>query len=211
MNVLLAVAALHLVVLVVPGPDVLLVSRAALARSRRAALLAGLGVCLGIACWAGLALLGINFLFAQFPWIHGVIKVAGGLYLLWMGLNLWRSAGHGEAEAGAQSPAVAHRDSARTDWASLRAGFLTNIANPKAAVFFGSVFSSVLGAHTTPGLKLAVFGVVVALSLAWFALVACGMSTRPVQAAYLRARKGIDRVAGTLMLGFGGLLLASRE
>ncbi|WP_288403719.1 LysE family transporter [uncultured Deinococcus sp.] len=206
MNVLLAVAALHLVVLVVPGPDVLLVSRAALARSRRAALLAGLGVCLGIACWAGLALLGINFLFAQFPWIHGVIKVAGGLYLLWMGLNLWRSAGHGEAEAGAQSPAVAH-----SDWANLRAGFLTNIANPKAAVFFGSVFSSVLGAHTTPGLKLAVFGVVVSLSLAWFALVACGMSTRPVQAAYLRARKGIDRVAGTLMLGFGGLLLASRE
>lgn len=206
MNVLLAVAALHLVVLVVPGPDVLLVSRAALARSRRAALLAGLGVCLGIACWAGLALLGINFLFAQFPWIHGVIKVAGGLYLLWMGLNLWRSAGHGEVEAGAQSPAVAH-----SDWANLRAGFLTNIANPKAAVFFGSVFSSVLGAHTTPGLKLAVFGVVVSLSLAWFALVACGMSTRPVQAAYLRARKGIDRVAGTLMLGFGGLLLASRE
>lgn len=206
MNVLLAVAALHLVVLVVPGPDVLLVSRAALARSRRAALLAGLGVCLGIACWAGLALLGINFLFAQFPWIHGVIKVAGGLYLLWMGLNLWRSAGHGEAEAGTQSPAVAH-----SDWANLRAGFLTNIANPKAAVFFGSVFSSVLGAHTTPGLKLAVFGVVVSLSLAWFALVACGMSTRPVQAAYLRARKGIDRVAGTLMLGFGGLLLASRE
>lgn len=206
MNVLLAVAALHLVVLVVPGPDVLLVSRAALARSRRAALFAGLGVCLGIACWAGLALLGINFLFAQFPWIHGVIKVAGGLYLLWMGLNLWRSAGHGEAEAGTEAPAVA-----RSDWANLRAGFLTNIANPKAAVFFGSVFSSVLGAHTSPGLKLAVFGVVVALSLAWFALVACGMSTRPVQAAYLRARKGIDRVAGTLMLGFGGLLLASRE
>ncbi|MFC5849046.1 LysE family transporter [Deinococcus petrolearius] len=209
MNVLLAVAALHLVVLVVPGPDVLLVSRAALARSRRAALLAGLGVCLGIACWAGLALLGINFLFAQFPWIHGVIKVAGGLYLLWMGLNLWRSAGHSEAEAGTQ--VLAHSDSARSDWASLRAGFLTNIANPKAAVFFGSVFSSVLGAHTAPGLKLAVFGVVVALSLAWFALVACGMSTRPVQAAYLRARKGIDRVAGTLMLGFGGLLLASRD
>jgi threonine efflux protein len=206
MNVLLAVAALHLVVLVVPGPDVLLVSRAALAQSRRAALLAGLGVCLGIACWAGLALLGINFLFAQFPWIHGVIKVAGGLYLLWMGLNLWRGAGRGGASEGAAVPAPV-----RSDWASLRAGFLTNVANPKAAVFFGSVFSSVLGAHTSPGLKLAVFGVVVSLSLAWFALVACGMSTRPVQAAYLRARGGIDRVAGTLMLGFGGLLLASRD
>ena len=204
MQLLLLIAALHLVVLVIPGPDVLLVSQTALARSRRAALFAGLGVVLGISCWAGLALLGVGALFAAFPWIHGIIKVAGGLYLLYLGAVLWRSSLRG-SEAG-DAVAVPLSDAR-----ALRAGFLTNISNPKAAVFFGSVFSSVLGADTSPGLKLGAFAVIVGLSLAWFALVALGMSTAPMQNLYLRARRGLDRAAGTLMVGFGGLLLASRE
>ncbi|WP_337192995.1 LysE family transporter [Deinococcus xianganensis] len=204
LNILLAVAAIHTVVLVIPGPDVLLVSQTALARTRRAALLAGLGVVLGIACWAALALLGIGLLFQAFPWIHGAVKVAGGAYLLWMGVNLWRSSARPDAQA-------APIEAPLSDLAALRAGFLTNISNPKAAVFFGSVFSGVLGAHAGTGLKLAAFAVIVGLSVGWFALVAAGMSTAPMQRAYLRARRAVDRVAGTLMLGFGGLLLASRE
>ncbi|THF89039.1 lysine transporter LysE [Deinococcus sp. KSM4-11] len=205
MKVLLAVAALHVVVLVVPGPDVLLVSQTALARTRRAALLAGLGVVLGISVWAALALLGIGLLFEAFPWVHGVIKVGGGLYLLWMGFGLWRSSlDHGDSAHVTPSAPVG-------DLQALRAGFLTNIANPKAAVFFGSVFSGVLGAHADASMKVAAFAIIVGLSVTWFVLVATGMSTARMQRAYLRARRGVDRVAGSLMLGFGGLLLASRE
>jgi threonine efflux protein len=204
LNILLVVAALHAVVLIVPGPDVLLVSQTALARTRRAALLAGLGVVLGISVWASLALLGIGLLFEAFPWVHGVIRVAGGLYLLWMGYSLWRSSARPDTQAApVQAPL--------SDLAALRAGFLTNIANPKAAVFFGSVFSGVLGTDAGSGVKLAAFGIIVGLSLGWFALVALGMSTASMQGAYLRARRGVDRVAGSLMLGFGTLLLASRE
>ncbi|WP_230271924.1 MULTISPECIES: LysE family transporter [unclassified Deinococcus] len=204
LNILLVVAALHAVVLIVPGPDVLLVSQTALARTRRAALLAGLGVVLGISVWASLALLGIGLLFEAFPWVHGVIRVAGGLYLLWMGYSLWRSSARPDTQ-------VAPVQAPLSDLAALRAGFLTNIANPKAAVFFGSVFSGVLGTDAGSGVKLAAFGIIVGLSLGWFALVALGMSTASMQGAYLRARRGVDRVAGSLMLGFGTLLLASRE
>lgn len=204
LNILLVVAALHAVVLIVPGPDVLLVSQTALARTRRAALLAGLGVVLGISMWASLALLGIGLLFEAFPWVHGVIRVAGGLYLLWMGYGLWRSSAR-------HAPELAPVQAPLSDLAALRAGFLTNIANPKAAVFFGSVFSGVLGTDAGSGVKLAAFGIIVGLSLGWFALVALGMSTASMQGAYLRARRGVDRVAGSLMLGFGTLLLASRE
>ena len=204
LNILLVVAALHAVVLIVPGPDVLLVSQTALARTRRAALLAGLGVGLGISVWASLALLGIGLLFEAFPWVHGVIRVAGGLYLLWMGYSLWRSSAR-------HAPELTPVQAPLSDLAALRAGFLTNIANPKAAVFFGSVFSGVLGTDAGSGVKLAAFGIIVGLSLGWFALVALGMSTASMQGAYLRARRGVDRVAGSLMLGFGTLLLASRE
>ena len=205
LSTLLTVAALVVVLLIVPGPDVLLVSRAALGRSRRAALIAGLGVCLSIACWAGLALLGINFLFQQFPWIHAFIKVAGGLYLLWMGYNLWRASLAPQAENYTPQTAMTG------EWRAFRTGFLTNLSNPKAAVFFGSVFSGVLGAGASPALKLSAFAVIVGLSVVWFTLVAFGMSTARMQRGYLRLRKAIDRTAGTLMLGFGGLLLASRE
>ena len=204
MQTLLTLAVIHVALLVIPGPDVLLVSQTAVARTRRAALLAGLGVSLSIGVWAAFALLGIGVLFQAFPWIHTLIKVAGGLYLLWMGVGLWRSS-FAQGGAGHQvTPPLG-------DLAALRTGFLTNISNPKAAVFFGSVFSSLLGADATPGLKLAAWLVVFGLSLLWFALVAFGLSTGRVQTDDLRARKTIDRVGGTLMLGFGGLLLASRE
>lgn len=204
MSVLLTIALMHAAVLVIPGPDVLLVSQTAVSRSRRAALLAGLGVSLSIGVWAGFALLGVGVLFQAFPWIHTFIKLAGGLYLLWMGLNLWRSSCGPEGEGHAVTLPL-------SDFAALRTGFLTNISNPKAAVFFGSVFSSVLGAHADSGVKFGAWLIVFGLSLLWFALVAYGLSTSRVQAGYLRARKAIDRVGGTLMLGFGGLLLASRE
>ncbi|WP_291424709.1 LysE family transporter [Deinococcus sp.] len=143
----------------------------------------------------------MGVLFQAFPWIHTAIKVAGGLYLLWMGVNLWRSS----LQEGGEGHPVALPMS---DLAALRTGFLTNISNPKAAVFFGSVFSSLLGAGATPGLKLGAWLIVFGLGVLWFTLVAFGLSTAPVQNAYLRARKTIDRVGGTVMLGFGGLLLA---
>ena len=204
LSALLTVAALHTLVLVIPGPDVLLVSQVAVARSRRAALLAGAGVVCGIACWAALALLGIGVLFQNFAFVHGVIRVAGGLYLLYMAYTLWRSSFGAQAQTAAASPPLG-------DLKAFRSGFLTNIANPKAAIFFGSVFSSVLPAHSGPGLKLGAFAVIVTLSVLWFALVALGMSTARLQAAYLNARRGIDRVAGTVMAGFGAVLLLERE
>lgn len=208
LKVLLAIAAFQVVVLVVPGPDILLVSQTAMARSRRAALFAGLGVVLGISCWAGLALLGINILFQNFPLLHGIIKFLGGAYLLWMGYNLWKSS------LSKQTDEVTAKDqslSPLSDLKALRMGFLTNIANPKAAIFFGSMFSGVMSVDASLGLKLSAFALIIGLSLIWFALVALGMSTNRVQNAYLRAKKTIDRAAGTFMLGFGGLLLASKE
>ncbi|MDB5044334.1 MAG: hypothetical protein JWQ08_384 [Deinococcus sp.] len=204
MDTLLTVALLHIVVLVVPGPDVLLVSQTAVARSRRAALFAGAGVVTGIAAWALLALLGIGILFQNFAWIHGVIRVVGGMYLLYMAYNLWRSSFGPNAQ---HSPVITPLG----DWKAYRSGLLTNLANPKAAIFFGSVFSSVMPAHSSAGLRAGVFAVILSLSMVWFVLVALGMSTAPLQAGYLRAKRTIDRVAGTLMAGFGTLLLASKD
>lgn len=204
MDILIAVALVHMVVLVIPGPDVLLVSQTAVARSRRAALFAGAGVVTGIAAWALLALLGIGILFQNFAWIHGVIRVAGGAYLLYMAYQLWRSSfGPNTGHAPIITPLG--------DWKAYRSGLLTNLANPKAAIFFGSVFSSVVPAHSSASLRVGVFAVILGLSLVWFALVALGMSTAPLQARYLRAKRSIDRVAGTLMAGFGTLLLASKD
>jgi len=135
----------------------------------------------------------------------GAGTAAGGAYLLFMAFTLWRSSfRRAEGEAAPVLPA-------RSDAQAFRSGFLTNIANPKAAVFFGSVFSSVLPAHSGTGVKLGAFAVIVTLSVLWFALVAFGMSTVRLQSAYLRARRGIDRVAGSVMAGFGTLLLLERD
>ncbi len=204
MHTLLTLAVIQAALLAIPGPDVLLVLQTAVSRTRRAALLAGLGVSLSIGVWAAFALLGISVLFQAFPWIHTIIKVAGGLYLLYLGLTIWRSSLQTRQED-AHTVIVP-----LNDFAALRTGFLTNISNPKAAIFFGSVFSSLLGAAPSSGLKLGAWLVVFGLSCLWFTLVALSMSTTKPQQAYLKARKAIDRIGGTLMLGFGSVLLLNK-
>ncbi|MDP1153692.1 LysE family transporter, partial [Klebsiella pneumoniae] len=86
--------------------------------------------------WAGVALLGLNLILARMAWLHNIIMIGGGLYLCWMGYQMLRGALKKEAV----SPAEPQVELARSGRSFLK-GLLTNLANPKAIIYFGSVFS----------------------------------------------------------------------
>jgi threonine efflux protein len=195
---LLTIALLHWLVLVTPGANVVLVSQLAAGGQRRSAFFAGLGVTAVAVTWALLALLGINAVFAALPQLRLALQVAGGVYLCYVGVRLWRSGSTAKGEAAARLAAGA----------AFRLGFLTNIMNPKSALFFGSVFASALPPEPSASLLAWTLGLVFANALVWHSFLALAFSHPRVQAAYARQRRGLNRVAGAIVGVLGLRLLA---
>ncbi|PLR34374.1 threonine export protein RhtC [Chimaeribacter californicus] len=202
----LTVALVHLVALISPGPDFFFVSQTAVSRSRREAMMGVIGISLGIVVWAGVALMGLHLLLEKMAWLHQIIMVGGGLYLLWMGWQLLRSARAKQAAPTDEAPKVELPARGRT----FMRGFLTNLSNPKAVIYFGSVFSLFVGDDVGSAERWGLFVMIVAETFAWFSIVAMVFALPVMRRGYQRLAKWIDGVAGVLFAGFGIHLIISR-
>ena len=186
---------------VAPGLDTALVLRAAAAEGPRRALVAGLGICLGCLAWGAVVALGLGILLQASRLAYTILKWAGALYLLWLGLQLLfsnRERFNGPVRAG------------RGSW--LARGFLTNALNPKVGIFYVSFLPQFIPAGAdVPALTLLLASIHAALGLAWFAILVA--ATRPLARALERPRviRALDRATGTIFLLFAARLALSRE
>jgi threonine efflux protein len=194
---LLQILVLHWLVLLTPGPNVLLISQLAAGNSRRSALLASLGVCTVTLIWATLAVLGVGAVFEAHPRARLLVQVAGGLYLLYVAFKLWRSTPSAASGAPPRLGAAA----------AFRLGFFTNILNPKSALFFGSVFATSMPTAAPPWLLLAAVLLVLGNALVWHCFLAVAFSVRAVASAYTRQQGWLSRVAAAAVGAFGARLL----
>ncbi|EQA5356976.1 threonine export protein RhtC [Serratia marcescens] len=201
----LTVALVHLIALMSPGPDFFFVSQTAASRSRREAMMGVVGISLGIVVWAGVALMGLHLILQKMAWLHQIIMVGGGIYLCWMGWQLPRSARAQQAQPAAEAQ-VALPKAGR----SFIRGFLTNLSNPKAVIYFGSVFSLFVGDSVGAGARWGLFLLIVAETFVWFSLVAVVFALPAMRRGYQRLAKWIDGVAGVLFTGFGLHLIFTR-
>ncbi|MEI7035792.1 threonine export protein RhtC [Fulvimonas yonginensis] len=206
MNLFLTIAVVHLVALFSPGPDFFFVSQTAVSRSRRQALFGVLGITLGITFWSALALLGLQLVLHRLAWLQQLVAVAGGLYLVWMGVRMLRGAfAHRPAAHG--TPMVAPGGELLT----LRAGLFTNLANPKVVVYFGSVFSAFLGDRVGAAARWGLWMLIVAETFAWFTLVAAFFALPAMRRGYLRLARWTDGFAGAVFVAFGLHLILVRR
>lgn len=201
----LTVALVHIIALMSPGPDFFFVSQTAVSRSRKEALMGVLGITCGVMVWAGVALLGLHLIIEKMAWLHTIIMVGGGLYLCWMGYQMLRGALK-KSDAPAPEPQVELARSGR----SFLKGLLTNLANPKAIIYFGSVFSLFVGDNVGTGERWGIFLLIVLETLTWFTVVASLFALPAMRRGYQRMEKWIDGIAGTLFAGFGIHLIISR-
>jgi threonine efflux protein len=201
----LTVALVHIIALMSPGPDFFFVSQTAVSRSRKEALMGVLGITCGVMVWAGVALLGLHLIIEKMAWLHTIIMVGGGLYLCWMGYQMLRGALK-KSDAPAPEPQVELARSGR----SFLKGLLTNLANPKAIIYFGSVFSLFVGDNVGTGERWGIFLLIVLETLTWFTVVASLFALPAMRRGYQRMAKWIDGIAGTLFAGFGIHLIISR-
>ncbi|PWC16517.1 threonine export protein RhtC [Brenneria roseae subsp. roseae] len=202
----LTVALVHFIALMSPGPDFFFVSQTAASRSRREAMMGVLGISLGVVIWAAIALLGLHLLLQQMAWLHRAITIGGGAYLCWMGWQMLRSARRKAQLETEQETAVVLPRRGKT----FIRGLLTNLANPKALVYFGSVFSLFVGDSVGSAERCGIFTLIAIETLLWFSLVAVVFALPAMRRAYQRMAKWVDGAAGVLFTGFGLHLIFSR-
>jgi RhtB (resistance to homoserine/threonine) family protein len=192
---LLSIGFVQLLAVISPGPSFLITARTAVARSRVDGVKVALGLTAGTVIWSSAALLGLNAVFHAMPMLFMAMKVAGALFLLWIAWQIFRHAKDPIAMDGADA----------TGNPFMR-GFLTQLANPKVVVFFGSIFIAMLPASVPLWMTLALIAIVSFNELWWYTVVALFFGSGPVRSFYLRAKAWIDRITG-LFLGALGLRL----
>lgn len=212
MHTTLALAAILGAILIgamCPGPSFVLVARTAVALSRRNGLAAALGMGLGGMIFALLALLGLYAVLARVDWVYRALKLAGGLYLLYIALKMWRSAATPLAFA---TPATAGSAGAAHPRQSWSTGLLTQLSNPKTAVAYGGIFAALLPQHPPFWAQAVLLPLVFTVEAGWYSVVAVGFSSARPRAAYLRAKRWIDRCAGSVvsLLGLKLVIEAAR-
>lgn len=195
LQALLTIALLYAGALVSPGPNILLVTQLAASAGRAIAVQAALGIAAGAGLWASAVVLGLPVLFAVVPGLRELLQLAGASYLLYIAWRLWRS---GMATGG---------DAARPvgGIAAFRLGLLTNLTNPKAALFFGSVFSTALPASPTPTLCVLAVLLIMASASGWYGWLAVMLSHPGVREAYAGRALLLGRLAALLL---GSLAIA---
>jgi threonine efflux protein len=187
-----------LAAVVSPGPNFLVVSRLALSRSRQSAIGATIGIAIGSLIYAALTLFGLSVLILRFAWLGDTIRVVGGAYLVWLGIQAWR------ARPGSPScPAPEPVRDVTSLLRGLRVGFLTEITNPKGIAFFLGLFAAAVPPATPFWTKLAVLSAGGMIELAWYTTVSFALSSGPMLTGYQKIRWTVDRVIGTLLIAIG--------
>ena len=184
-----------------PGVDFVLTVSRTLQGGARAGMAAALGIGAGCVAHALAAALGLAALLAVHPQAFAVIQWAGAAYLVWLGLGLLRQAWRGAAGSAAAAPEVATRS--RSRWADFRTGLLTNLLNPKVALFFLAFLPQFVppgSAHKTLSFLLLGAWFVVQGTLFLFALVLL---------AQRLSRLGAGPVVGRWAQAVGGLLFVA--
>ncbi|NLS18483.1 LysE family translocator [Rhizobium sp. P40RR-XXII] len=202
MAVFLSVIAAVFIGAVSPGPSFVLVSRIAVSRSRKAGLAAALGMGMGSVIFATLALFGLSALLMKVEWLYLALKVAGGLYLIYVGIRIWRGAAD---DLPIDSPATPKAAGATRNFLFALG---TQLSNPKTAIFYGSIFAALLPAAPAPWLLAAVPPAVFLVEAGWYTVVTIAFSSNRPRAMYLGAKLWIDRVAGVVMGALGARLVA---
>lgn len=180
-----------------PGPDFFLVIKNAARYPRAAALMTALGVIAGVATHMAYCVAGLAVVITTTPWLFNILKYAGAAYLIWVGIQALLARGGGKLNVGQLA-----RKEVSLKKAFLQ-GYLCNLLNPKATLFFLAMFTQVLSTESGVGEKLWYAFIIWALAAVWWPLLVLLFQSAPVRRALEKGQKGVDKLLGTVLIALG--------
>ena len=191
----IAVALLHLMAAISPGPAVLMAARTGVTEGLRTGMFLAMGIGVGAVVWAAAALFGLNLVFQAAPALLWALKIIGGAYLIYMAWGMWRSADQPLDMAASNLP--------RSAASAFRLGVVTQLSNPKPAILFSAIFIGTVPPGTAAWVYAALLAVVFLNEAVWCTLVARIFSFDRSKAAYIGLKSVIDRAFGGLLAALG--------
>jgi threonine/homoserine/homoserine lactone efflux protein len=213
-----AYVALMGLLIIIPGPDMLMVTRTVLRSGRRAGFVVAWGVAAGIAVWGGASLMGVAVLLERSVLAFTILKVAGGLYLAYLGVRSLlgrreeiRSTPTPALVDSTPTPALPSQEGGSARLSLFGQGVLSNVLNPKA----GAIFVTVIPQFIRPGdpplrwvLMLLAFEVMLVV---WLHVYSATMAVAGRSPLGNTLRRGFERVAGAVLIGLGVRLALERR
>lgn len=191
------VALINFLAVLSPGPAFVLTTRNSLKYSRQTAFYTAVGLGLGILVHIVNSLVGIGLLISQSSGLLNFIKLIGAGYLIYLGYKSLTDKLHSTSG----KTAAIHKD--LSTWTAIRMGFVTNATNPKAVLFFLTIFT-VIVSHATPPLIKSFYGIEMALmEFTWFAILGTIISHKTIKNRIGRFQYIVERVMGTVLILLG--------
>jgi RhtB (resistance to homoserine/threonine) family protein len=195
---LLTTAFILFMALIIPGPDFLLTVKNSLQYSRKTGVYTAVGLGFGIAVHILYCSLGLAVIISKSILLFNILKVLGAIYLFYIGVQTFL--------ARSSDLEISHEEKQNKDISPRKAiiiGFLGNALNPKATLFFLSLFTLVISPQT-PSMVLGVMSIMMVLmTMIWFSLVAIFFTQKRVQDTFNRFQKFFYKIFGSLLMGLG--------
>jgi len=192
---LIAVSAIAALMAVIPGADFVMVTRTSIRNGRWAGLYTTFGVCISICIHATYSIAGLAVVIANSVWIFSMIKYLGAAYLVYIAWQLLTT-----RELLTNNQPIENDKISR--FSALSLGFMSNILNPKAPIFFISIFTQVVSLDTPLVMQIS-YGIIIAMAhLIWFGSVALLLSHPSLLPCFNKHKKKIDNVAGIILILF---------
>lgn len=194
---ILTVTLVNLLAAISPGPDFLMVTRNSLIYSRKTGIYTAVGLGFGILVHVTYSLVGIGLLIAKSILLFNIIKLFGAAYLIYIGVrSLISKSSHLNLKN------QEHRTDIST-MAAIKIGFITNATNPKATLFFLSLFTLVINPNTPLPVKL-FMGMEMAIVVSiWFILVAYLISHHLVRNKLEKVQHSAEKFIGVVLIVLG--------
>lgn len=202
---LLLITCIHILAAASPGPDFILVSQQTLTNGKKAGLMCSIGIALGLSIHIVYSAFGLAAVIVNSANALWVIKILGGGYLLYLGVKGLSSKPNSHQE---DHNVKVIKYSAKK---SIGMGFLCNALNPKAPIYFLSLFTVVLSPDM-PVYQIAIYGIwMMVIQLAWFSTVVGVLSRPTVNQHFKKFGHWIDRILGGAMIALGIKVIATRS
>lgn len=191
---------------IMPGIDFAMVLKQSITHGRAAAVVTSIGIGSAILVHGAYTILGIGLIISQSILLFNLLKFAGAAYLIFIGISVWRAPPPKEPDVPVEG--VQRSITLRSAFVQ---GFLTNLLNPKAVLFFVALFTTLVSSKTPMAIKGFYVANMSLLLMAWFALVSVFFTIRDVRSAFFRFGKWFNRITGIAFISLAVSMVLTRQ
>lgn len=200
----LAIGFVSLIGAISPGPDFCIVLQNSLSHSRKAGLYAACGVSIGLLVHLSYTLVGLAVVIAESPFLYHCMTYIGVAYLFYIGLNNIIGS---FKKSSSDADRFLKLENQISNFKSFSQGFLTNLLNPKAALFFISLFSQFINPNTTILVRVELALINWVITISWFLFLAYLVTTEKILGKMDHFKVYVNRVMGSVLISLGLKLL----